>query len=182
MHNHERDELQKRLKINADKQQARAAPQAKKPRHKILAEGLQFTNHAELQAHFSQHYLESLANANEKIRRVQGRVKKVGEKLQCLSPSSTSILKGLLQASFRPSGICRRELKGIWAKSVPSWMNCKLNCASLSFKPATSGIQSIMGPRVRTSWEVRSKVQIFWMSIICLWGKTPVKRLSSLGL
>ena len=80
MHNHERDELQKRLKINADRQQAKAAPQAKNPRHRI-PEGLQFTNHAELQAHFSQHYLENLANANDKIRRVQGRVKKVGEKL-----------------------------------------------------------------------------------------------------
>ena len=52
MHNHERDELQKRLKINADKQQAKAAAQAKSPRHKIPAEGLQFANHAELQAHF----------------------------------------------------------------------------------------------------------------------------------
>ena len=69
MHNHERDELQKRLKINADGQQARAAAQAKKPRHKIPAEGLQFANHAELQAHFSQRYLENLANTNETIRR-----------------------------------------------------------------------------------------------------------------
>ena len=52
MHNHERDELQKRLKINADKQPAKAAAQAKNLRHKIPAEGLQFANHAELLAHF----------------------------------------------------------------------------------------------------------------------------------
>ena len=81
MHNHEWDKLQKRLKINADKQQAKAEAQAKKPHHKISAEGLQFDNHAELQAHFSQRYLENLANANEKIRNVQGKVKKVEEKI-----------------------------------------------------------------------------------------------------
>ena len=80
---HERDELQKRLKINVDKQQAKAAAQAKKPRHKIPAEGLQFANHAELQAHFLAHHLENLANAKEKIRHVlvQGKVKKAEEKI-----------------------------------------------------------------------------------------------------
>ena len=46
---HEEDELQKRLKINANKKRAKAA---KTPRYKILAEGLQFANHAELRAHF----------------------------------------------------------------------------------------------------------------------------------
>ena len=74
---HERDELQKRLKINANKQQAKAA---KKPRHKIPVEGLQFANHAELQAHFSERHLENLANVN-KNRHVQGKVKKVEEKI-----------------------------------------------------------------------------------------------------
>ena len=65
---HERDELQQRLKINADKQ--KRVKTAKKPRYKIPAEGLQFANHAELQAHFSGRHLEDLANTNEKIERM----------------------------------------------------------------------------------------------------------------
>ena len=52
-----------------------------KPCHKIPAEGLQFAKHAELQAHFSARHLENLANAKEKIRRVQGKVKKVEEEI-----------------------------------------------------------------------------------------------------
>ena len=52
-----------------------------KPRHKIPVEGLQFANHAELQAHFSERHLENLANVNKKIRHVQGKVKKVEEKI-----------------------------------------------------------------------------------------------------
>ena len=58
---HERDGLQKRLKVN-DVKQTQATAQAKNPRHKIPAEGLQFTNHAELWAHFSGRHLEDLAN------------------------------------------------------------------------------------------------------------------------
>ena len=76
---HERDELQKRLKINADKQ--KQAKAAKKPRHKIPAEGLQFANHAELQAHFSGRHLEDLSNTKEKIKRIQGKVKKLEGKI-----------------------------------------------------------------------------------------------------
>ena len=78
---HERDEFQKRRKINANKQKrAKAVAQAKKPRHKIPAEGLQFANHAELRAHFSGHQLADLASTNEKIKRMQGKVGKVKEK------------------------------------------------------------------------------------------------------
>ena len=76
---HERDELQRRLKINAYKQ--RRAKAAKKPRHKIPAEGLQFANHAELRAHFSGRHLDDLAKANEKVKRMQGKVKKLEEKV-----------------------------------------------------------------------------------------------------
>ena len=81
---HERDELQKRFKINADKQKqakAAASARAKKPRHKIPAEGLQFAGYAHLQAYFSGRYLEDLANANEKIKRVQEKAKKAEEKI-----------------------------------------------------------------------------------------------------
>lgn len=51
---HEKDELQKWLKINANKKRAKAA---KTSRYKILAEGLQFANHAELRARFSSRHL-----------------------------------------------------------------------------------------------------------------------------
>ena len=57
------------------------AARAKKSRHKIPAEGLQFASYADLQAHFSRHYLEGLADANEKIKRVQEKVKKAEEKI-----------------------------------------------------------------------------------------------------
>ena len=69
---HERDELQRRLKINADKQ--KQAKAAKKPRHKIPAEGLQFANLVELRAHFLGRYLKDLANANQKVKCMQEKV------------------------------------------------------------------------------------------------------------
>ena len=60
---HERDELQRRLKINTDKQKRAkaAAARAKNLRHKILAEGLQFADHTELGAHVSGHHSQYLA-------------------------------------------------------------------------------------------------------------------------
>ena len=76
---HERDELQRRLKINADKQ--KRAKATKKLRHKILAEGLQFANHSELRVHFSGRHLNNLANANEKIKRIQVKVRKLEKKI-----------------------------------------------------------------------------------------------------
>ena len=76
---HEWDELQARLKFNADKQKREKA--TKKPRHKIPVEGLQFANHAELQAHFPGRRLEDLANPNEKIMRMQGKVEQVEKKI-----------------------------------------------------------------------------------------------------
>jgi len=79
---HEWDELQKPLQINADKQ--KRAKAAKKPCHKVPAEGLQFANHAELQAHFSGRHLEDLANTNKKIKSIQAKVKKWREKSQSL--------------------------------------------------------------------------------------------------
>ena len=42
---------------------------------------MQFANHAELQAHFSGRHLEDLANSIEKIKRMQGKVKKLEEKI-----------------------------------------------------------------------------------------------------
>ena len=59
--------------------------------------------------------------------------------------------------------LCPRELKGILAKNVPSWINCVLNCASLSFKPAA----------FRMRWAM-TRVEV---SVMCLWGKPPVKRM-----
>ena len=79
---YEQDKLQKRLKINTDKWkqvEAVAAAWAKKSRHKIPAEGLQFASYTDLQAHFSGHYLKDLANVNEKIKHVQEKVKKTGK-------------------------------------------------------------------------------------------------------
>ena len=109
-------------------------------------------------------------NASEKIRRVQGKVKRVEEKISDLVAKFNKPSEGLLQESFLPSGIYSRELKRIWAKSVPSWMNCKLNCASLSFKPATSSIRSIMSPGMRTRCAMR-RVKLFWMSVIVSRGR-----------
>ena len=57
------DGLQKWLKIN-DVKHAQATAQAKKPRHKIPAEGLIFDKDAELGVHFSRRHLEDLANIN----------------------------------------------------------------------------------------------------------------------
>ena len=79
------DELQRRLKINADKQ--KRAKAAKKPRHKISAKGLQFSNHAELRAHFSKRHLEDLVNANEKVRRSREESRSWRKKFQSLLPS-----------------------------------------------------------------------------------------------
>ena len=99
---HERDELQKRLQINADKQ--KRAKAGKKPRHKIPAEGLQFSNHAELQAHFSGRQLEDLANTNEKIKRMQGKVKqaekKITELVTKLNKHSDRLATGKLPAKW----------------------------------------------------------------------------------
>ena len=85
---HEWDGFQKRLKINANKlKRAKVAAQAKNPRHKIPAEGLQFTNHEELRAHFSGRQLADLASTNEKIKRMQGKVGRWRRELQSLSLS-----------------------------------------------------------------------------------------------
>ena len=105
---HERDELQKRLKINANKQ--KRAKAAKKPRHRIPAEGLQFANHAELQAHFSGRHLEGLANTNKKVERMQAKVKKleerVAELVAKLSKQSERLATGKLPAKWHtPSQI-----------------------------------------------------------------------------
>ena len=61
----ERDELQKQLKINAEKQKRAKAAQLL---HRVPAEGLQFANHAELRAYFSGRHLEDLAKTNGKIK------------------------------------------------------------------------------------------------------------------
>ena len=63
--------FKKRLKINANKQKrAKVVAQAKNPRHRIPAEGLQFANHEELRAHFSGRQLADLASTNKKIKRI----------------------------------------------------------------------------------------------------------------
>ena len=108
---HERDEFQKRLKINANKQKrAKVVAQAKNLRHKIPAEGLQFANHAELQAHFSGRQLADLASTNEKIKRMQGKVGKVEEKItelvSKLNKHSERLVAGKLPAKWHmPSRI-----------------------------------------------------------------------------
>ena len=105
---HEQGELQKWLQINADKQ--KQAKAGKKPRHKIPAEGLQFSNYAELQAHFSGRQLEDLANTNEKIKRMQGKVKqaekKITELVTKLNKHSDRLATGKLPAKWHmPSRI-----------------------------------------------------------------------------
>ena len=56
---HKRDELQKRLKINAEKRKQAKAAQIENHVIRPLAGGLQFANHVGLQAHFSGRHLES---------------------------------------------------------------------------------------------------------------------------
>ena len=108
---HERDEFQKRLKINANKQKrAKVVAQVKNPRHKIPAEGLQFANHEELRAHFSGRQLADLASTNEKIKRMQGKVGKVEEKItelvSKLNKHSERVVAGKLPAKWHmPSQI-----------------------------------------------------------------------------
>ena len=77
---HERGELRKRFKINADKQkQAKAAARA-------IKATTQASYGRFAQAHSSGlRHLEGLANTNEKIKRVQGKVKKVEEKTRELA-------------------------------------------------------------------------------------------------
>ena len=75
--------------------------QAKNPRHKIPAEGLQYANHEELRAHFSGRQLADLASTN-KIKRMQGKVGKVEEKItelvSKLNKHSERVVAGKLPA------------------------------------------------------------------------------------
>ena len=120
----ERDELQRRLKINADKR--KHAKAAKKPRQKIPAEGLQFANHAELQvrAHFSGRHLEDLANTNEKIKRMQGKVKKLEEKISelvtTLHKHSERLAEGKLPARWHTPSRIEEDIGKERAKLVES--------------------------------------------------------------
>ena len=67
---HERDELQERLRVGFKADERKRAKDNKKPSRDNPAEGLQYANHAELQAHFSGRHLEDLANSIEKIKRM----------------------------------------------------------------------------------------------------------------
>ena len=78
---HERDDLQKRFKVNADKK--KRARVAKIPRDKILAEGLPFASHGGLQAHISRRYLGDLASTIKRLS-MQARVKKLEKESQSL--------------------------------------------------------------------------------------------------
>ena len=83
---YERDELQKRLKIDANRQK-RAKEASEGPHHKIPAEGLQSANYAELRAHFSARHPEDLANSNKikciqaKVERLEGKIRELFSKL-----------------------------------------------------------------------------------------------------
>ena len=118
----ERDELQRRLKINADKR--KRAKTAKKPRQKIPAEGLQFANHAELRTHFSGRHLKDLSNADERIKRMQGKVKKLEEKISelvtKLNKHSGRLAEGKLPAKWHTPSRIEEDIGKERAKLVES--------------------------------------------------------------
>ena len=89
----------------------------------IPAEGPQFANHAELRAHFSGRYLEDLANANQKVMRMQEKVRKLEEKISVLvtklNKHSEKLTAGKLPAKWHmPSRV--EDLFGASRGPMPS--------------------------------------------------------------